>query len=295
MKRWGVLVILTVLATACASSRLGGESDGATVDTATVDGSADLDGTTATDGAVTTDGTEVDGAAADAVAVDAVAIDAVAIDAAVDAAVDANTCPTQPCDLHAQCGCTPPLTCDLDFTDLVGTSCRAVNAPGTETSTCTSFSECAASHVCVGGRCRRYCDMDTDCGQPRGLCAIQLTDQTSQPIPGATTCSSNCNPINSAAGGCPAGMKCGFFEGTGMRDIVDCTTAGTGGIGAVCTTDATCSANTFCTTYNALTRCRKVCNRTTGGSECATVAGTTCIGFGTPLVVGGTEYGICAP
>ena len=50
-----------------------------------------------------------------------------------------------------------------------------------------------------------------------------------------------------------------------------------------------------CTTYNALQRCRRVCNRTTGGSECAVQPGTTCVGFTTPLVIGGTEYGVCAP
>jgi hypothetical protein len=283
------VVLLALVLAACASSRPGGGgTDGST------DGTVTDDGSTTDDGSPTDDGLTIDGLTIDGTVTDG-AIDAPAIDAAVDATVDANTCPTLPCDLHVQCGCTPPLTCDIDFTDLMGTSCRAVNVPGTETSTCASFSECAAGHVCVGGRCHRYCSVDGDCSQPRGLCAIQLTDQMSNPIPGATTCSSNCNPIDSAAGGCPAGQKCGFFEGIGMRDIVDCTTPGAGAIGATCTTDATCSSNTYCTTYNTQTRCRKVCNRTTGGSECAAVPGTTCVGFTTPLTIGGTEYGICAP
>ena len=68
-----------------------------------------------------------------------------------------------------------------------------------------------------------------------------------------------------------------------------------GAIGAACTSDATCSSNTLCSTYNAQQRCRKVCTRP-AGNECATVPGTTCVGFGTPgLVIGGTEYGVCAP
>ena len=70
---------------------------------------------------------------------------------------------------------------------------------------------------------------------------------------------------------------------------------GAGAIGAACTSDATCSSNTLCSTYNAQQRCRKVCTRP-AGNECATVPGTTCVGFGTPgLVIGGTEYGVCAP
>lgn len=280
--------ILALLA-ACASSR----PSGGEVDAPPIDSTAD-DGSTTGDGSTTDDASAIDGAI-DGATIDGQVIDGAVIDAAIDATVDANTCPTQPCDLHLQCGCTPPLTCDLDFTDLVGTNCRAVNVPGTETSTCASFSECAASHVCVGNRCHRYCDMDTDCTPPRGLCAIQLTDQMGAAIPGATTCSANCNPLDSAAGGCPAGQKCGFFEGIGGRDIVDCTTPGAGGIGATCTNDSTCTSNTFCSTYNAQTRCRRICNRTTGGPECAAVPGTTCIGFSTPLTIGGTEYGVCVP
>ena len=265
------VVFFALALAACASSRRSGDVDGATAD-ATDDGDV-----TPIDAPAATDGPQ--------------AIDAPAtpIDATVDATVDANTCTTQPCDLHSQCGCTPPLTCDIDFTDLMGTACRAVNVPGTQTSLCSSFSECAASHVCVGGRCQRYCDADNDCGQPRGACAIQLTDQNDLAIPGATTCSSSCDPTNSAAGGCPTGQKCGFFEGIGGRDIVDCTTPGAGAIGATCTTDATCASNTYCTTLSAQTRCRKICQ--VGSAQCG--GSVQCIGFTTPLVVGGTTYGIC--
>ncbi|MBK9031036.1 MAG: hypothetical protein IPL61_06825 [Myxococcales bacterium] len=118
-----------------------------------------------------------------------------------------------------------------------------------------------------------------------------------QPIPGALTCSANCSPTNSAAGGCPAGQKCGFFTTTragNPLDILDCATPGAGAIGAACTSDATCSSNTLCSTYNAQQRCRKVCTRP-AGNECVSVAGTTCVGFNPALSVGGTEYGVCAP
>lgn len=291
-----------VVLVACASSRPGsGEIDAVGDDDG--DATQETDGDPG-DGTVAIDGDTTD---SDPTAIDAPIDGMVTV---IDAPVDANTCPTSPCDLHAQCGCTSPLVCDLDFTDLVGNSCRAVNQPGTETSRCAQgatpqSSYCAGGYVCLGtdanASCSKYCDASSDCGQPRGQCVIQLTNGGT-PIAGATTCSSNCNPVDSAAGGCPAGDKCGFFTvnnaltGNVDRDIVDCTTPGAGAHGATCTDDSTCSSNTMCTTYNSLTRCRRVCNRTTGGNECATLAGTTCVGFAAPgLVVGGTEYGICAP
>jgi hypothetical protein len=275
-----------VLLVACASSRPSGtEVDGAT------DGASDgevADGAGGEDGASGPDGAGLDGASPDG---------APAIDAAVDAAIDANTCPTQPCTLFPQCGCTPPLTCDIDFTDLMGTSCRGITTPGTETSACTTFTDCAAGYVCAGGRCHEWCGADSDCPQPRGLCAIPITDGTT-PVTTTLTCSANCDPTNIAAGGCPAGQKCGFFSvdrgGMPLR-VLDCAAAGPGAHGAACTADSGCAANTLCSTVSAQQRCRRVCNRTTGGQECATLPGTTCIGFTGPLTVAGVEYGVCGP
>ena len=306
-----VVTLACGILSGCATSRPSGSGVDATDDGATGGDGATDDGATGGDGA-TVDGPALDGAGPDALVsvdasspdgavIDGAVIDAVAIDAAVpvDAPIDGNGCSTQPCSLAPQCGCASPLTCDIDFTDLMGTSCRAVNVPGTETSTCTTFSECAAGYVCAGGSCLKYCANDAGCPQPRGLCAVQITDGMGAAIPGAITCSSNCNPTNSAAGGCPTGEKCGFFTTTRAGadlDILQCTTPGAGGIGATCVDDSTCASNTLCTTVSAQSRCRKVCNRSSGGSECATVPGTTCIGFAAPgLVIGGTEYGVCAP
>jgi hypothetical protein len=287
---------------ACASSRPEGTGIDAAGDTTDAAGTDD-------DASDTTDAAAIDASSIDGPNIDAVPNDGTL---PIDAPTDANSCPTAPCDLYAQCGCTSPLVCDLDFTDLVGNSCRAVNMAGTETSTCFSGnpaaaqpSYCAGGYVCLGSgtqaACERYCDASSDCGQPRGQCVIQVTNG-STPIPNVQVCSSNCNPVNSAAGPCPAGQgKCGFFTVTNSltggvaRDVVQCTAPGAGAHGAACTTDTTCAADTLCTTVNALSRCRRVCNRTTGGNECASLGGTTCIGFTTPLTVGGTEYGVCAP
>lgn len=271
---------------ACASSRpSGGGPDAADAEVAD-------DGDVPDDGAVTDDGAPPDGPTDGASAIDAG-------DAAgpVDAAIDANNCSTQPCSLFPQCGCTAPLACDLDFTDLMGNSCRGVTAAGTEASACSLFTECAAGYVCAGGRCHEWCGADSDCPQPRALCAIPITN-AGAPVTPTLTCSSNCDPVNIAAGGCPAGDKCGFFSvdraGAPIR-VVDCAPAGAGGHGTACTADSACAANTLCSTVSAQQRCRRVCNRTAGGQECATLPGTTCIGFTNPLTVAGVEYGVCAP
>jgi hypothetical protein len=202
-----VLTLACGILSGCASSRPSGAGADAAEDGATGGDGATVD-------SAEPDGASPDGAGPDAlVSVDANIIDATVIDGAVtpidaavpvDAAVpiDANGCATQPCSLAPQCGCTAPLTCDIDFTDLMGTACRAVNVPGTETSTCTTFSECAAGYVCAGGHCLKYCANDASCPQPRGLCAIQITDGMGAAIPGAVTCSSNCDPTNSAGGAC---------------------------------------------------------------------------------------------
>jgi hypothetical protein len=302
------ILVLGLLA-ACASSRPEGNGIDAADDDAP-DMSGDGGDTPDTPDLIDAPDTTTDGAAIDS----AMAIDAAPTDGtmAIDAPIDANTCPTSPCDIYAQCGCTSPLVCDLDFTDLMGNSCRAVNMAGTETSTCYSGnpataqpSYCAGGYICLGSgtdaACEHYCDASSDCGQPRGQCVIQVTNGTT-PIPNVQVCSSNCNPVNSAAGPCPPNAtKCGFFTvnnaltGNQDRDIVDCTAAGTGTHGATCANDSTCAADTLCSTYNTATRCRRVCNRTTGGNECASLSGTTCIGFNPALTIGGTEYGVCAP
>ncbi|MBP6633876.1 MAG: hypothetical protein KA297_30940 [Kofleriaceae bacterium] len=219
-----------------------------------------------------------------------------------DASVDASTCPTSPCDLQAQCGCPGGQACDIDFTDLVGNACRAVTTPGDENDTCASQSACAAGWVCVGDAagtsCEEYCDADTDCGAPRGRCVVQLVDGSAQPIPGAVTCSSGCDPTGVVTGGvCPAAWKCSLAGATFLGsavDIVDCTPAGAGTVGAGCTGDNQCAAGTLCIDNDGggpnPTACNRIC-QLPGGGQCG--VGQACVGFAPAFLVNGFEYGIC--
>jgi hypothetical protein len=302
--RGGFAAVLTIAAlalapslAACSHSRSAG--GGIDADDDDGDGGSDDGDASASDASGDGNGGDGDAAATDGRSPDGPRPDA-ATDAPTDAPTDANGCIMQPCDYHApQCGCADPLVCDIDFTDLVGSSCRAVTQPGNAQSTCASFSQCAGGFTCVmaggGQRCEQFCQTDLECPQPRAKCAIQITNQQGVPIIGATTCSSNCNPLLATLGGaCPAGWRCGFYTVNNV-DIVDCGAPGAGVHGSVCNTDADCGAGMMCSTYDMMKRCRRVCNVGAGGQECATVPGTTCLGFNPALTIAGTTYGICTP
>ena len=226
----------------------------------------------------------------------------------VDAFVplDANGCATQPCSILPQCGCGAAMACDVNVMTLMGTACRSVASPGHETDHCTSTANCDVGYVCLGATnassCKKYCAADADCGSPRGQCVIDITNAGGMAIAGLPpVCSSNCDPTNTAAGGCASNMKCGLFTATHnatMHNIADCSPAGAGVQGAVCAgagsgDDTLCAANFLCTTVTSGYNCRKICNKT---ANTGCVGAQTCLGFATPFKIPtptGIEYGVC--
>lgn len=242
--------------------------------------------------------------------VDADQLDGDSIDAPIDGPV--STCARQPCDILTQCGCeaTPNTpVCDLDFANLAtgATKCRADNFHGTETTTCTMATTCAADHVCVGGRCRMYCDDDNDCPGAGGLCIIAL-NASGAPIPDAPkTCTTDCVPSQTANPTCPTGWACHVYQdnpdGSTMpngdeRYLTDCDAPpGTGGgVGAACTGNPSCQPGLDCVTLNpGGNQCRPSCM--CPGGNCAAGACTagsgSCHGFTTPVVIGAVTYGTC--
>jgi hypothetical protein len=217
---------------------------------------------------------------------------------------DANSCtPGQAnCSLANQTGCCSTEACDLDFSDLVGTQCRPVQTAGDEGDTCSSANRCAAGFVCIGNpaTCTQYCDANSDCGQPRGQCVIQVTNGGA-PIPGATLCSSNCDPVAATNPLCPTGWTCDLFVAEfpyvdGMNpnvDIVDCRPSGGVGEGGSCAT-ADCASGLTCVNYGTSQLCREVC-RPSVPTDCTNTLTHSCQNFTTPFTVGGQQYGICQP
>lgn len=223
-----------------------------------------------------------------------------------DAAPDTTTCSMQPCDILPQCGCVGVRACDVDASDGMGTACRSILEPGKETSACSTLDRCDAGYVCLGGAtsgsCKKYCSADSDCGTPRGRCAIDITSG-GMPITGVPpACSSNCNPLaTTQPPECPASYKCGLFTAThggAPVKIADCTPAGAGTQGANCkqgTTgnEALCARGYLCTSIDAGANfnCRRICNRTTNTGCTGT---QTCVAFN-PAHTIDTEYGVCNP
>lgn len=216
--------------------------------------------------------------------------------------IDANTgtCPKSPCALVEQCGCTSPQVCDLDSAQFPsgGTECRDVLTPGTEDDTCASVFDCAAGYVCVGDSCRKYCNEDTDCSGPGGICLVQLQYGGGNDIPGAVVCTVDCQPNLVTGNSCPAGYGCHlyYYDPDGVADngdevnITDCDPppASGGALNASCTTNDQCNPGLDCITVNGTPQCKYTC--TLPGGTCPS---GTCQGFTDPAIVGGVEYGVC--
>ena len=221
-------------------------------------------------------------------------------DANVNTAPDANvTCPKSPCHLVDQCGCTAPLVCDLNSSSAAtlaagDTQCRAVNSPGTEAATCAGGpSTCAGGFMCIGGQCRRYCDPANDiCPGTGGRCVVNITYEGAN-IPGAVTCTKDCDPTSTAPAGCPAGYACHVYGVTGETfSITDCETeTPAGGEGVTCVGSPDCKAGYDCINIGGNPVCKQNCVLSGGsGPACAT---GTCTGFTEPAVIGALTYGFC--
>jgi hypothetical protein len=225
----------------------------------------------------------------------------------IDAAIDSNNCSQQPCSILPQCGCTGANACDVDTSDGDGTACRNILTPGKETNTCTTNTTCDGGYVCVGGNafasCKKYCETDAECGTPRGRCVIELTSGGA-PIAGIPkVCTSNCEPTDTTAAGCPSTFKCTLYSqssGGLTHKIADCSLAGTRTQGGDCTAgngpnETMCAKGHQCVRFGneATFKCRRICTNPTATS--AQCGGQQCVGFTEPHTIGTTTYGVCAP
>jgi hypothetical protein len=194
------------------------------------------------------------------------------------------------CSLSEQTGCEDGQTCDLNGKDI---ECRLPGV-GTETTECRFIDECAAGYSCISpssvgrSQCLPWCGGDEDCEGPGGACDFTI-NAAGVVIPGAVTCTPNCDQLTNE--GCPAGWGCKVVshsaDVTRMKTI--CLPAGGGGQAAACASDTDCAAEFTC--VNTPGTCARNCLVAGGGTECG--LGETCVTFTTPHVLGGVEYGVC--
>jgi hypothetical protein len=221
---------------------------------------------------------------------------------------DANSCGHQPCSLAPQCGCATGSACDLDDNNLAtgGTVCVTAGT-GNEATTCTGDTACAAGYTCVGApaRCEKWCAGDGDCTSgPGALCIINIVYGSPQMnVPGATVCTTDCDPSSKTPAGCPSTWGCHIYSESGgaMRLVTDCDPAGAGGAGASCATNGSrdCQAGMDCinVTRSGVTtpECHPSCicpgNNCAAGS-CPVNTGS-CQAFSPTVTIGTREYGTC--
>lgn len=203
-------------------------------------------------------------------------------------------CAEDPCKLTVpQCGCAPGEQCSVDGS---GIACSPMGNTGNGQA-CTGF-DCSPGLLCVNttasvSTCAKFCDSDSDCTAPGGLCIIGLNDANQNPIPGVTLCTENCDPTTNI--GCPVGgTACEVAQENGgqMRFLTHCAPAGAGQQDAVCVSSADCAPKFDCynTTNPTAVKCLKNC-KASAPNGCP--AGTACQFFATPVIVGGEEYGAC--
>jgi len=215
-------------------------------------------------------------------------------------AADCGSGCTDPiCDFWPQCGCQAGQKCTLDSADA-----HACLTAGTtpHSQPCSSDTDCAEGTICVGTsaqdlRCHQFCVADGDCpgAGGGGVCIITLVDTNQQEIPGATLCTTDCDPSSTSPVGCPVGWACHLqYVDADQNDIpdfffTDCADdAGTGtGVGECDNVTQFCAPGYFC--YTTWGDCIRTCRM--GMSDCP--GGTTCLGFVDAAIVGTTEYGYC--
>lgn len=199
-------------------------------------------------------------------------------------------CAESPCRVVGpQCGCATGQGCYLD--GMGGRECLPAGTDS-ENETCTSGS-CAPGLICVSAGttalCKRACETNADCtGGAGSLCVATITGS----MPEVRVCSSHCNPVT---GGCPSNTNCGLFVTTGtMERLSDCSAAGTGGDGALCTDDTGCQSGFTCINTGTSNRCLQWCRRSRGDLDCPGLF-DSCLRVGPApgLVFDGAEYGVC--
>ena len=191
------------------------------------------------------------------------------------------------CGLVPQCGCTEKQTCDVTG----GTGATSCTPAGLAKlgSACFSTSSCERGLTCVYGACHAFCeDAGALCAAPSGGPCRQVMNASAMPIPNLTICTVDCaldDPL--ACGGTSgSGTAACFVDSVGTTD---CSRAGDGQVGDVCTSVSMCGAALVCVTRSGTDRCARWCRV---GVDAACGSGT-CTGFVTKVIVNGIEFGAC--
>ncbi len=201
-----------------------------------------------------------------------------------------GNCSESPCKVTSpQCGCANGQKCSLD-----GQGLRVCIADGNVAVGQSCIGPiCMAGSMCLGNQtfanCKKFCNTDSECSAPGGLCIIQVDDGNGGSYK-ETWCSENCDPVSGT--GCPlATGKCeiGQESTPPNRFFTTCLQAGSGVQGQTCNLITDCASGYGCINYNNQDVCAKWCK--TSSPSCP--GATNCATFTTPMLIGSLEYGAC--
>ncbi|HZS37542.1 MAG TPA: hypothetical protein VFF06_11985 [Polyangia bacterium] len=190
---------------------------------------------------------------------------------------------TPPCSVLPQSGCGAGEKCTLGATNTPTCVSNGNKQNGQQCGTAGS-DDCVAGDLCTAdapspapATCRVFCSSDAQCTQPAvasgGMaepgniahCAITITGTSDK------VCTFACNPAPAAgASGCVAGQGCVYGGETGIPELTDCETPGTGTDNFNCASTADCAAGFACVGPAGMSRCRQVC-RSGNTNDCTNI------------------------
>ncbi len=198
------------------------------------------------------------------------------------------------CTLVPQSGCsgaTP--ACDLTTADDGTVACRDVTKQGVSNDHCPLDTDCKAGYTCVNDGvaadipwCARLCVHDADCTGVGSRCVDPLDNGSGMPLD-IDVCSNSCDLV--AQTRCASGMGCIGEIATG-GDYTDCIYMGTTAVGDACAHTDECTPGAACITSGTTSTCAEYCEV---GDDATCDEDETCVGFTTPLEIGGVTFGVC--
>jgi hypothetical protein len=207
------------------------------------------------------------------------------VDGGSDASDAASTCvltpPSDKCGIFPNCGCAGT-TCDfvLDSGEAnLPTACTPFVGTAAGGAPCNVTTDCQQSLTCVNGKCHEFC---ANSGDP--CTGIYSACRNHAATTGFNICGIKCDLTDATSCGTEG---CVAVAAGSSAVTTDCEPVGSQTLGQACTNPLDCAPGLNCVDTTSK-QCKLWC---VVGSMCA--GSVACESYGTPLTIGGTEYGYC--
>jgi hypothetical protein len=209
-------------------------------------------------------------------------------------------CTQDPCKLtEPQCGCPADEMCSVSAN---GRYCTPEGDVAWD-QPCGADGQCAPGHLCIsidppdGKSCAKFCELDSDCESPGGICLRTLGDGNGGVLPDVTLCTESCDPVTNT--GCQvAGSGCQVAQepAGGMDRIYSyCAAGGVATQGQPCPIGDECAPTYGCFDVGGNKTCLRWCSTPGLVGPCQQPALCQALNApgGGPLAIGEVNYGVC--